>query len=76
MMRLLSILFGCLAAGSCLGQSQLVLTRLHDAAFLDEESRLHLDLREYFQYFEAPGPVATFVIDMPELDEGEILLTF
>lgn len=65
MTRQLSVFLICLMAGSVFGQSLVVNTRLQPRQTLDREESLQLDLRNYFQTYASPGPVATFTINMP-----------
>lgn len=51
--------------GSLFSQEVLVNTRLNSRETIDPEATLHLELRDYFQKYAAPGPVATFTIYMP-----------
>ena len=60
---LLSLLF---AAGTTSAQDLLVNTRLQPTEIVDPEEVFILDLHDYFQRYNSPGPVATFVIPMPE----------
>ncbi|NDV61079.1 SUMF1/EgtB/PvdO family nonheme iron enzyme [Puniceicoccales bacterium CK1056] len=43
----------------------LVNTRLHPSASFEDSSVLQLELRDFFQMYEAPGPVATMTIRKP-----------
>jgi cyclophilin family peptidyl-prolyl cis-trans isomerase len=68
MTRALTFLIACAAAAPLTGQSVLVNTRLQPMEFVDPAEQLTLDLREYFQFYPEPGPVATFTISMPEAE--------
>jgi cyclophilin family peptidyl-prolyl cis-trans isomerase len=68
MMRPLLLIAAGLCAGTAFGQSVLVNTRLHSLETLRTSDSLQLDLRDYFQSYASPGPVATFTIFMPEPD--------
>lgn len=68
MTRLSTLFAGLLAAalpGPLAGESLLVNTRLHPEETIDPGEVLQLDLKHHFQFYTAPGPVATFTIDMP-----------
>ena len=68
MTRALTFLIACAAAAPLTGQSVLVNTRLQPMEFVDPAEQLTLDLREYFQFYPEPGPVATFTISMPQAE--------
>ncbi len=64
----LALCAGCLLASAALAQSGaplLVQTRLHPSALLEAGQSMELDLRDFFQFYPAPGPVATVTIRMP-----------
>jgi cyclophilin family peptidyl-prolyl cis-trans isomerase len=65
MTRQLSVLLIFLTASSLFGQDLVVNVRLNSIQELDRGESVQLDLREYFQTYASPGPVATFTIDMP-----------
>jgi cyclophilin family peptidyl-prolyl cis-trans isomerase len=65
MTRQLSVLLICLVAGPAFSQDLVVNTRLNSFQELDRGESVQLDLRDYFQTYASPGPVATFIIKMP-----------
>lgn len=70
MTRPLLTILSLLAAGSAFGQTVLLNTRLHPSEYLTlEQTTLQLDLQDFFQTYEAPGPVATLTIRKP-VQEG------
>jgi len=50
---------------SLFSQEIVVNTRLHAREAIDPSETFQLELRDYFQSYAAPGPVATFTIYMP-----------
>ncbi|MGC9451350.1 MAG: peptidylprolyl isomerase [Oceanipulchritudo sp.] len=68
-----AFLAACLLAGNAAAQSGgslLVNTRLHPSEHLANGQSLQIDLRDYFQFYPPPGPVATLAIRMP-VPDGE-----
>ena len=71
MMRQLTLFMACLWTGTLLGQAAVVNTRLFPAQAFNLEGAIALDLGDYFQAYPEPGPVATFIIDMPLLADPD-----
>lgn len=70
MKRLLSTILLILGALSASGETVLLNTRLHPSETLTRDApSLNLDLQEFFQTYDAPGPVATLTIRKP-VSEG------
>jgi cyclophilin family peptidyl-prolyl cis-trans isomerase len=61
--RLISLFL--LAGAPFLNAEMLVGTRLHPEEAIASGTTFQIDLRDYFQHFSEPGPVATFAIRMP-----------
>ena len=54
-----------LAGASFASADLLVNTRLQQQAYVAKDSAFQIDLRDYFQHYAEPGPVATFQLLMP-----------
>lgn len=65
MTRILTVLLICLGTLPAFGQTVLVNTRLPEFKIIDYGEELTLDLREFFQNYPEPGPVATFTFSLP-----------
>jgi cyclophilin family peptidyl-prolyl cis-trans isomerase len=78
MRRLLfSFLLFPILAGPAFAEDILVKTRLSSTEILDPQEVATLDLHDFFQRYPSPGPVATFVIPMPEpAGESELFLSY
>jgi cyclophilin family peptidyl-prolyl cis-trans isomerase len=77
-MRQISFSILALLAGFSTGTAEvLVNTRLYPTEVIAKETTFQLDLRDYFQLYADPGPVATFELYMPvqagfkELNEAD-----
>jgi cyclophilin family peptidyl-prolyl cis-trans isomerase len=65
MRQILKFAFPFLAIMTAASAEVLVNTRLYPSETIAKESTFQLDLREYFQLYADPGPVATFEIYSP-----------
>lgn len=69
-MQRLSLLLLIVLTGASHLQAVLVNTRVRDRVFVQKDTVLELDLREHFQVYPDPGPVATFAFDLPLQDRN------
>lgn len=69
MTRLILLLSGILTLMPLWGQDVLVNTRSPLSETIASDGELSYDLREFFQLYPSPGPVATFRFSMPVTDE-------
>lgn len=65
MRQILKFAFPLLALCSALSADVLVNTRLNPSETIAKDTTFQLDLRDYFQIYADPGPVATFTLNMP-----------
>ncbi|MEX0324461.1 MAG: peptidylprolyl isomerase [Puniceicoccaceae bacterium] len=65
MRQILKFALPLLALSSPASAEVLVNTRLYDSEVIGKDTTFQLDLREFFQLYADPGPVATFTLYMP-----------
>lgn len=75
MTRCLFVFVGVLFSGAVFAQDLLVNTRLQSLEYIEPNQSLTLQLADFFQRYDAPGPVATFVLHHPIPDEVRTLYT-
>lgn len=59
------ILAGALLATTVAAQPLLVNTRLQNFTIIEPDSVFQLELRDFFQLYDSPGPIATLTLTMP-----------
>jgi cyclophilin family peptidyl-prolyl cis-trans isomerase len=71
------VLSSIVLAPALLPADILVNTKLQNSASIEDDAAFVLDLREFFQHYADPGPVATFTISMPvPAGEREMLVNY